>query len=162
MTIAKQIAGLVAWLAVTFAAAAVGSVASANAGSFYEQLSRPTWAPPAWLFAPVWTVLYLLQAIGAWLIWRARGFRGAVGPLSLFLVQLAANALWTWLFFAWRQGGLALAEIIVLWVLILATMIGFWRIRALAGALLLPYLLWVTFATALTYAMWRLNLQLLS
>ena len=161
MPIAKQVAGLLAWLVVSFAAAAVGGIASANAGSLYEQLNRPPWAPPASLFAPVWTILYLLQAVSAWLVWRARGFRGGAVPLILFLVQLVANALWTWLFFAWRQGALALAEIILLWVLILATIVGFWRIRALAGALLVPYLLWVTFATALTYAIWQRNPGLL-
>ena len=159
--IATQTAGLLAWVVVSFAAAAIGSIASANSGVFYQQLNRPSWAPPASLFAPVWTVLYLLQAFGAWLVWRARGFRGAAVPLTLFLVQLAANALWTWLFFAWRQGALALAEILLLWILIVATIIGFWRVRPLAGALLVPYLLWVSFATALTYAIWQLNPGLL-
>lgn len=161
MSAAKQALGLLAWLLVSFAAAGVGGVASADAGSFYGQLSRPAWAPPASLFGPVWSVLYLLQGIGAWLVWRERGFSGARVALGLFLVQLAANALWTWLFFAWRRGALAFGEVLVLWVLILATIVAFWRVRPLAGALLLPYLLWVSFAAALTYSVWQLNPRLL-
>lgn len=146
--------GLGAWLLVSFAAAGVGAVASADAAAFYAQLARPSWAPPGWLFAPVWSLLYFLQGIAAWLVWRARGWSYA---LALFLAQLALNALWTWIFFAWRQGGLAFAEILVLWAFIVATVAAFWRIRALAGALLLPYLAWVSFACALTYSVWQLN-----
>ena len=157
----KQIAGLIGWLVVTFVAAALGAVASANAGAFYQHLNRPGWAPPAWLFGPVWSVLYVLIGIAAWLVWRERGFRGAGTALSLFLLQLAANALWTWLFFTWRQGALAFGEILLLWVLILSTIVTFWRVRPLAGALLLPYLAWVTFASVLTFATWQLNPQLL-
>ena len=100
----SQLLGLVAWLAVTFAAAWVGAIASLDAGSFYAQLARPQWAPPSSLFAPVWSLLYALMAIAAWLVWRVRGFKANRGALLLFLVQLAANALWTWLFFAWHAG----------------------------------------------------------
>jgi tryptophan-rich sensory protein len=153
--------GLIAWLVLVLAAAASGGFASAGAGDFYGQLLRPAWAPPAWLFGPVWSALYLLMGIAAWLVWRARGWRGAGVALGLFIVQLVLNALWTWLFFAWRQGALALAEIVLLWVLILATVIAFWRVRPLAGVLLLPYLAWVGFAAPLTHAVWRLNPQLL-
>lgn len=160
-TSSRQLLGLAGWLFLSFAAAAVGGIASASAGDFYTSLNRPTWAPPPWLFGPVWTVLYLLIGIAAWLVWRARGFAGARTALALFLLQLALNSLWTWLFFAWRQGALAFAEILVLWFLILATAIAFWRIRALAGALLLPYLLWVGFAAALTWAVWRANPSIL-
>jgi tryptophan-rich sensory protein len=109
------------------------------------------------LFAPVWTALYLLMGVAAWLVWRARGFRQARAALSLFLIQLAANALWTWLFFVWRLGGLAFAEILVLWILILCTVVAFRRVRSLAAALLLPYLAWVTFASVLTYSVWQRN-----
>lgn len=156
-----QALGLLGWLLVSFAAAAIGAVGSANAGDFYAQLVRPDWAPPGWLFAPVWTVLYLLLGVAAWLVWRARGFAGAGGALTLFVVQLAANALWTWLFFVWRLGGLALAEIVVLWFLILATLIAFARVRAWAGLLLVPYLVWVSYAAALTAAVWRMNPSML-
>ncbi len=157
----KQIVGLAGWLLVSFIAAAMGGVASSQAGSFYRQLVLPDWAPPGWIFGPVWTVLYILMGIAAWLVWRIGGFRAAKPALTLFLVQLAFNALWTWLFFAWQRGGLAFAEILVLWVLILATLIAFWRIRPWAGALFVPYLLWVSFACALNYAIWQLNPQIL-
>ncbi|MFC4728946.1 TspO/MBR family protein [Coralloluteibacterium thermophilus] len=149
--------GLAGWLALVFLAAAIGSVASSGSTGFYLSLDRPGWAPPSWLFAPVWTVLYLMMAIAAWLVWRARGWDGARTALSLFVLQLALNALWTWLFFAWRVGAAAFAEIVVLWVLVLATCLLFWRIRPLAGALLVPYLAWVGFATALTFTVWRAN-----
>lgn len=101
------------------------------------------------------------MGIAAWLVWRVRGFAGTSSALLVFLGQLAANALWTWLFFAWRQGGLAFAEILLLWVLILVTIGLFRRVSTLAAALLLPYLAWVSFATVLTLAIWRLNPQLL-
>jgi tryptophan-rich sensory protein len=99
------------------------------------------------------------MGIAAWLVWRADGFRAARGALTLFLVQLAPNALWSWLFFGWHRGALAFADILLLWVLIVVTLIAFWRVRALAGALLVPYLLWVSFASALNYAVWQLNPQ---
>ena len=158
----KQILGLLAWLAISFCAAAVGGLASADAATFYRELARPGWAPPGWLFAPVWSLLYLLMGIAAWLVWRERGFRNASFALSLFLVQLVANALWTWLFFVWHRGAFAFAEILVLWLSILGTIIAFWRVRPLAGALLLPYLGWVTFASALTYSVWKRNPGLLT
>jgi benzodiazapine receptor len=162
ITKSKQVLGLVGWLIVTFAAAAIGAIASAKAGLFYHQLTRPEWAPPAWLFGPVWTILYILIGIDAWLVWRVGGFRVARTALSLFIVQLAANALWTWLFFAWRQGALAFVEILVLWALILGTVIAFWRARPLAGILMFPYLAWVTFASVLTFTVWKLNPLLLA
>ncbi len=101
------------------------------------------------------------MGIAAWLVWRSGGFRAARAALALFLVQLAVNALWSWLFFGWHQGALAFADIVLLWVLIVGTLIAFWRISALAGALLIPYLLWVSFATALNYSVWQLNPQIL-
>lgn len=157
----KQFLGLIGWLVVSFVASAVGAVASIQAKSFYAKLAQPGWAPPAWLFGPVWTVLYALMAIAAWLVWRSGGFRANSVALSLFLLQLAFNALWAWLFFAWRLGALAFADILVLWLLIVATLISFWRVSRLAGALLVPYLLWVGFAAALNYSVWQLNPQIL-
>lgn len=159
---ARQLFGLLLWLAISFAAAALGGFASAHAGDFYQQLTRPEWAPPAWLFAPVWTLLYLLMGIAAWLVWREHGFRKARTALSLFLIQLAVNALWTWLFFVWHLGALAFSEILILWALVLCTVVAFWRVGPIAGALLLPYLVWVTFASALTYAVWQCNSALLA
>jgi benzodiazapine receptor len=157
----KQLVGLAVWMVVTFATAAVGAAASIQAKAFYEALVRPPWAPPAWLFGPVWTGLYLLMGIAAWLVWRERGFRAAAVPLGLFLVQLAANGLWSWLFFVWKRGALAFAEVLLLWALIAATVVTFRRVRPLAAGLLLPYLGWVTFASALTYSVWQRNPQLL-
>lgn len=157
----RHYGGLLGWLLLTFAAAAIGAVASSEAATFYEQLVRPSWAPPAWLFAPVWTLLYALMGIAAWLVWRPRGFQGARTPLTLFIIQLGANALWSWVFFKWHQGALAFAEVLLLWCLIAATAASFRKFNAVAAALLLPYLAWVTFASALTFATWRLNPALL-
>ncbi len=157
----KQFLGLIGWFVLSFAASAVGAVASIQAQSFYGQLAQPAWAPPPSVFGPVWTVLYALMAIAAWLVWRSGGFRSQRFALSLFLVQLALNALWSWLFFAWHSGALAFAEIVLLWLFIVATLVSFWHVRPIAGALLIPYLLWVSFAAALNYTLWQLNPQIL-
>ena len=157
----KQVIGLAGWLLLSFAAAAIGAVASVQAASFYQHLTQPSWAPPGSVFGPVWSVLYALMGIAAWLVWREDGWRRQRGVLTLFLIQLAANALWSWLFFGWHRGALAFADILLLWLLIVATVVGFWRVRPLAGALLLPYLCWVSFAAALNFAVWQLNPQIL-
>lgn len=156
-----KLAGLIGWLLVTFAAAALGAIASANAGNFYLQLTRPDWAPPGSAFGPVWTTLYLMMGIAAWLVWKQQGWLRARNALTLYVVQLAANALWTWIFFVWNMGALAFVEILVLWVLIVCTLVSFWRIRALAGLLLIPYLAWVSFASAVSFTVWKLNPQVL-
>jgi benzodiazapine receptor len=158
---AQQGVGLAVSVLLTFAAAGVGALASVEAATFYEQLIRPAWAPPAWLFGPVWTFLYALMAVAAWLVWRAHGVAGARAALAVFLAQLAANALWSWLFFAWQQGALAFAEVLLLWGLIVVTVVAFWRLNVVAAVLLLPYLVWVTFASALTFVVWQLNPVLL-
>ncbi|MEO6155052.1 MAG: TspO/MBR family protein [Thermomonas sp.] len=149
--------GLIGWLGLCFAASAIGAVASIQAKAIYGELVQPGWAPPAALFGPVWTVLYALMGIAAWLVWRAGGFQRNGRALWLFIAQLVVNALWSWLFFGWHKGALAFADIILLWVLIVATMLAFWRVRPLAGALLVPYLAWVSFAAALNWAVWQLN-----
>ena len=156
-SVKTQVFGLLGWLAASFVAGGIGAIASAGAGAFYGQLSKPTWAPPAWLFGPVWSVLYVLIGVAAWLVWRKHGFRLASTALLLFGAQLLANALWTWLFFIWHLGAIALAEIIVLWLLIGATVLAFWRLERLAAIMLLPYFAWVSFASALTLSLWRLN-----
>lgn len=153
----SRIVGLAGWLSVTFIAAAIGSVASIAASAFYGQLIQPAWAPPAWLFGPVWTVLYIAMGISAWLVWKDRGYRSARLALNLFLVQLALNSLWSWLFFAWQLGAWAFVDIVVLWVLIVATLVAFFRINRASAWLLIPYLLWVSFALALNYSVWQLN-----
>jgi len=161
LTKQKQITGLIAWLLVVFIAAGIGAAASVDAGPFYIHLDRPSWAPSPSIFGPVWTILYALMGIAAWLIWRSGGFRAARFALSLFLAQLVLNALWSWLFFGWHRGALAFADLLVLWVLIVATCIAFWRIGSLPGALLIPYLLWVSFACVLDYSVWQLNPRVL-
>lgn len=158
---AHGIPALIASFAVTFLAAAIGAAASVRARTFYEQLSRPEWAPPGSVFGPVWTTLYALMAIAAWLVWRKQDARGVRGALALYLIQLALNALWSWLFFDWRLGAWAFAEVVVLWAFIAATLVAFWRVRPVAGLLLTPYLAWVSFATALTFAVWQRNPGLL-
>lgn len=157
----QQIQGLIAWIILSFAVATIGAFASINAKDFYGQLTQPAWAPPAAVFGPVWTVLYLMMAVAAWLVWREGGFRAHRTALTLFIVQLALNMLWSWLFFAWHLGALAFADISVLWVLIAATLLCFWRVRPLAAALLIPYLVWVSFALALNYSVWQLNPSIL-
>lgn len=157
----SQLLGLIGWLVATFAASIVGAIASVQATSFYQELVQPSWAPPSSVFGPVWTVLYALMAIAAWLVWRTGGFRANRRALLLFIAQLVANALWSWLFFAWHRGWWAFVDIVVLWVLIVATLVAFWRVRILAGVLLVPYLLWVSFAMALNFSVWRLNPQVL-
>jgi len=161
MSRAQQVVGLVGWLLLSFAASAIGAVASVQAATFYQELTQPSWAPPSSVFGPVWSVLYALMAISAWLVWREGGWRRQRSVLILFVIQLTFNALWSWLFFAWHRGGLAFADIVLLWLLIVATLIGFWRVRPLAGVLLLPYLCWVSFASALNFAVWHLNPQIL-
>ena len=157
----KQILALLAWLAICFIASGVGAVASIRAASFYAELIQPSWAPPAAVFGPVWTILYALMAVAAWLVWREGGVRANRSALILFLVQLAVNGLWSWLFFAWHLGAFALANIAVLWLLIVVTVVSFWRVRPVAGAIMIPYLLWVSFAFALNFSVWQLNPQIL-
>ena len=158
-SLSAQWVGLLVWLLVAFAAAAVGAVASVDAASFYAQLVKPSWAPPAWLFGPVWSALYALMGVAAWLVWRSPGSKRVA--LGVFGVQLAANALWSWLFFAWHRGALAAVEVLVLLALIVATIKAFSRISRVSALLLVPYLLWVSFASVLTWVVWRANPGLL-
>lgn len=151
--------GLIGWLLVSLAAGAAGALATTQAREFYSGLVKPAWAPPGWLFGPVWTTLYIMMGVAAWLVWRRAGWSGATVALSLFLAQLVCNALWSWIFFAWRSGALAFAEILLLAALIIATMLAFARVRTAVALLLLPYLAWVVFATALTWTLWRANVE---
>ena len=145
---------LVAFLAVTFSAAGIGGLATApNIPTWYAGLAKPSWTPPDWLFGPVWTLLYLSMAVTAWLVWR----NGGRWPLVPFAVQLAFNAAWSWLFFGMHSPAFGFVDIVLLWAAIAATTIFFWRRSAVAGLLLLPYLVWVSFAAVLNLAIWRLN-----
>jgi translocator protein len=138
-----------------YSAAAIGGLFMP--GEWYAQLAKPAWTPPDWVFGPVWTLLYTMMAVAAWLVWRQRGFAGTERAMTLYGAQLVLNAAWSWIFFGRQQIGVAAIEIVALWVVIAATIVAFWRIRPLAGALLVPYLVWVSFAAALNFAIWRLN-----
>lgn len=160
----RSIVALILFLVACFGVAAFG--AQFTPGEWYAALEKPPWNPPAWVFGPVWTALYAMMAVAGWLVWRspepsggARGGRsaGRHTALGAFAVQLVLNGAWSWLFFGLHRPGLAFAEIVALWLAILATTLLFWKQRPLAGALLLPYLAWVTFAAALNFALWRLN-----
>jgi tryptophan-rich sensory protein len=146
---------LILFLAATFGAAAFG--AQFAPGEWYAGLEKPPWNPPNWLFGPVWTMLYLLMAVSGWLVWKTAGWRGGATALGCFAVQLLLNAAWSWIFFGLHRPGLAFGEIVVLWCAIAATIVLFWRVRPLSGALLLPYLLWVSFAAILNLRLWQLN-----
>ena len=153
----QSLFGLACWLLASFATGGVGAIASVSAASFYGVLMQPAWAPPAWLFGPVWTTLYVLMGIAAWLVWREHGFGKAGIALRFYIAQLLANALWSWLFFAWHLGAISVVEIIVLWLLIGSTLLTFWKLHKVAALMLVPYLVWVSFAAALNIALWRLN-----
>jgi translocator protein len=137
--------------------AAIGGLAATSSAAQYQALDQPTWAPPAAVFGPVWTVLYAMIAIAGWLVWRRSGIAGARTALIVYAVQLVLNALWTPLFFGMGAVAAAFVEICVLWVAVVATVALFSRHSRLAAALLVPYLLWVTFAAALNGAIWQLN-----
>jgi tryptophan-rich sensory protein len=146
---------LAGWLVLCFGAAS--SAAFITPGNWYAGLIKPAWNPPAWIFGPVWSALYVMMAVAAWLVWRAGGWRKQRAALGLFLAQWLLNALWTPLFFGLHQPGLALAEIVLLWLTLLATVLEFWQVSRAASLLLWPYLAWVSFATFLNFTLWRLN-----
>lgn len=142
-------------LALTFGAAALG--AFFMPGEWYASLAKPSWNPPSWVFGPVWTTLYTLMAVAAWLVWQ-RGEGGVRRrALGLYLGQLVLNAAWTPLFFGLHLLGVALVEMLLLWVAIVATIAAFHRVHRLAAWLLVPYLAWVSFAAFLNFTLWRLN-----
>jgi tryptophan-rich sensory protein len=155
MKIPTSVLGLAGWLLLSFAAAAIGS--RFMPGAWYASLAKPSWNPPAAVFAPVWTALYTMMGVAAWLVWKRVGFAGAGLALGLFVVQLALNALWSYLFFGAHRPDLAFYEIVVLWLAILAVMLLFWRVDWRAGALLAPYLAWVGFASFLNFTLWQMN-----
>lgn len=167
---------LVTAMVLPFVAATIGGLAMPRAlNGWYRTLRKPAWNPPAWLFAPAWTVLYLLMGVASWLVWQKgtpNGNRneplvssaelqarttGINHALTWYGAQLVGNALWPLLFFGARRIRLALGELIVLWALIAGTTLQFYRIRPLAAEMLLPYLAWTSFATFLNATIWRLN-----
>lgn len=150
----KSLLALGLFLAAAFAAAAVG--AQFTPGEWYAQLAKPNWNPPAWVFAPVWTILYISIGVSGWLVWRRTGLV-LNAAFAAYAVQLVLNGVWSWLFFGLQRIDLAAVEIVLLDLSILTTLLLFWRVSRLAGALLIPYLAWVSFATLLNMTLWQLN-----
>src|SRR3954470_3921179 len=149
---------LFGFLAVTAIAAGIGSTATIrNVQSWYPTLAKPSWTPPSALFGPVWTALYIAMSVATWRVWRKQTGSAAHAVLRSFLAQLTLNALWSVLFFGMRRPDLALIDIGALWVVIVVMLVRFWPADRIAGVLWTPYVAWVTFASALNAAVWRLN-----
>ncbi len=150
--------GFAVFLVICLGAGGLGAIATTpEIDGWYKTVAKPTWNPPNYVFGPVWTTLFAMMAIGAWLVWRRAGFVAVRVPLLLFSVQLILNVSWSWIFFGLHQPGWAFVEIIILWFAIIATMTSFFFYSTVAGSLLIPYLVWVTFAMVLNFAIWRMN-----
>ncbi len=152
----RSLIALLAWLSLCFLVALFAASVT-DPGAWYEQLDKPAWTPPEWVFPPVWTLLYTLMGVAAWMVWEHRGRSPVTGALGLFVVQLLLNGAWSLLFFGQHAIVAALVDILLLWAALLATVIAFLRIRPAAGILLLPYLAWVSYAAALNAAIVVLN-----
>jgi tryptophan-rich sensory protein len=149
---------LLGLLAVSAAAAALGGLFTASSAStWYPTLVKPSWTPPAAVFGPVWTLLYAVIAVAAWMVWRRGGFVHNAGAFAAYGAQLVLNCAWSWIFFVQRSPGWASVEICVLWLVILLTVVLFFRRSKLAGWLLIPYLVWVSYAAALNLVIQSLN-----
>jgi len=156
--IKQKILPLIGFILITFIAAFIGSLfTTPSIASWYRNLNKPSFAPPNFLFAPVWTILFFLMAIAAFLVWQNKNNPQAKKALIFYFVQLAFNSLWSIIFFGLHNPGVAFLEIIILWILILLTLIKFYKIQKIAGLLLVPYLLWVSFASFLNLFVWLLN-----
>jgi tryptophan-rich sensory protein len=153
----KSLSVLLLSFLVTFAAGAVGALASISAQKTYVMIQQPSWAPPAWIFGPVWTSLYVLMALAAWLVWRQRERMRIDIALIVYIVHLIVQAIWSWLFFGIGRADLAMLDIIILGTMIAWLTFVFWRVDRLAGIFFIPYLLWVTFAAILNATLWYLN-----
>jgi translocator protein len=136
-------------------AASASVFTESNIAGWYAGLVKPSFNPPNWVFAPVWTALYVLMAVAAWRAWRKAGIMSVA--LTLYFLQLTFNFAWSLIFFAQHQIAIALADIVVLLISVAATAISFFRADRWAGLMLLPYLAWISFATLLNYEIWRLN-----
>lgn len=157
-TRAGDLLGLGAFVALCLAISAIGGWVTADSvGTWYRTLQKPDFNPPDWVFAPVWTLLYLVTAVAGWRVWRSRGLPGARTAMAAYAAQLALNLAWSFLFFGGRMIGIALAEIVLLLGAIVVNGVLFWRIDRLAGWLLVPYAAWVAFACMLNFALWKLN-----
>jgi tryptophan-rich sensory protein len=132
-----------------------GFATQSSVEGWYRTIVKPDWTPPDWVFGPVWTLLYIMMAVAAWLVWQTRG---ATRPaMVMFFAQLALNLAWTLIFFGARSPGLALVEVAALWLSVLLTLIAFYRHSRPAGLMFVPYLAWVSFAAALNAAIWQMN-----
>lgn len=152
-----SVRGALLFFGLTFLTAALGGLASSRAAQFYDTLRLPEWAPPASVFGPVWSVLYVLMAVAAWLVWRHRHTVQGASGLLVYGVALLPNALWSWLFFDWHLGLWALIDIALLWLLVALTVRAFWRVRPLFGLLMVPLLAWLSFAGLLNAVLWQAN-----
>jgi len=149
---------LAVFIAVCLGAGGLGAIATTpEIDGWYRTLTKPTWNPPDSVFGPVWTTLFVLMGIAAWLVWKPNGFKAATVPLALFGVQLVLNVWWSWIFFGMHQPGWAFVEIVILWLATAATKVAFFRSSKIAGWLLVQYLAWVSFAAVLNFTIWRLN-----
>lgn len=154
----RQSWGLVGFLAASWVVQGLASwLTFASVRDWYPTLAKPAWTPPNWVFGPVWTLLYILMAVAAWLVWRKAGLAGARLALVLYFVQLTLNAAWSGLFFGLRNPTAGLVDILLLWILIAATLTAFARHSAVAAGLLAPYFVWVSYAAALNFAIWQMN-----
>ena len=159
MTTTTRWIGRAVSIAICLGAGGLGAIATTpEIDGWYRTLAKPTWNPPDSVFGPVWTTLFILMAIAAWLVWKREGFKHAAVPMTLFGVQLALNVSWSWIFFGMHQPGWAFVEIVILWLAIVATTVAFFRSSKIAGWLLVPYLAWVSFAAVLNFTIWQLNL----
>lgn len=155
----KSVAGLFFWLGICYFTAWIGAQVSPGIASsvWYDSIQKPDWNPPAWVFGPVWTTLYTMMGVAVWLVWKNYGFTEAKAALSVFIIQLFLNGLWSQIFFGLQEPGWALIEIILLLTTIILTTILFFKKNRVAGWLMIPYILWVSFATMLNGAIWWLN-----
>ena len=156
MSALKKYSSLLGFILVSALAGAVGVIF--KPGAWYAVINKPSFTPPNWIFPVVWPILYLMMAVAAWIIWTKRGFDRGRLPLKWFAVQLALNAAWSWIFFGRHALGTALAEIMLLWIAIVFTLLLFWKINRWAGGLMAPYLLWISFALVLNFSIWHLNI----
>lgn len=152
MTSRTRFLGLFMIMGLCLGAGGLGAWATTpEIDGWYRSITKPDWNPPDWIFGPVWTTLYVMMGLAAWMIWKPAGWKPARFPLALFVWQLILNVAWSWIFFNQHQLGWAFAEILVLWAVILATTIAFFRVQQLAGWLMVPYLCWVSFTSLLNF-----------
>jgi tryptophan-rich sensory protein len=154
----SDLTGLVVSILICFAVAGLGSLATnPEIPNWYQTIRKPAWTPPNWLFGPVWTLLYLAMAVAVWLVWKRAGWEANGGALWLFVIQLALNLAWSFIFFKFHNPAWAFVDIVFLWLAILVTIVRFAGISSAAALLLVPYLIWVTYAASLNFAIWRMN-----